>query len=62
MAHIAVAASGRDLVAIDLASHTPATLVKSGFNDTDGRWSPDGAWLAYVSDESGLAGYLREPS
>ncbi len=53
VAHTAVAASGRDLVAIDLTSHAPATLVKSGFNDTDGRWSPDGTWLAYVSDESG---------
>ena len=27
--------------------------VKSAFNDTDGRWSPDGSWLAYVSDEPG---------
>ena len=37
-----------------LTSMAPrTTIVKSGFNDTDGRWSPDGAWLAYVSDESG---------
>ena len=32
---------------------TRETIVKSGFNETDGRWSPDGAWLAYASDESG---------
>ena len=47
------AASARDINAIDDTRHTKTTLVKSGFNDTDGRWSPDGTWLAYVSDESG---------
>jgi Tol biopolymer transport system component len=26
---------------------------KTGFNETDARRSPDGGWLAYVSDESG---------
>jgi dipeptidyl aminopeptidase/acylaminoacyl peptidase len=25
----------------------------SAFNETDGRWSPDGRWIAYVSDEPG---------
>ena len=47
------AASARDINAIDDTRGTKTTLVKSGFNDTDGRWSPDGTWLAYVSDESG---------
>jgi Tol biopolymer transport system component len=51
--HAIEAASARDISAIDDSRHTKTTLVKSGFNDTDGRWSPDGAWLAYVSDESG---------
>lgn len=42
----------------DLWTFTPATgtreqLVKGGFNETDGRWSPDGRWIAYVADESG---------
>jgi dipeptidyl aminopeptidase/acylaminoacyl peptidase len=37
------------------------TLVKSGFNDTDGRWSPDGTWLAYVSDESGRPDIYANP-
>ena len=45
--------SARDINSIDDVRHTKTTLVKSGFNDTDGRWSPDGMWLAYVSDESG---------
>jgi len=51
--HAIEAASARDINAIDDTRHTKTTLVKSGFNDTDGRWSPDGTWLAYVSDESG---------
>ena len=45
--------SGYDVATIDETSRRPTTIVKSGFNDTDGRWSPDGTWLAYVSDESG---------
>ena len=51
--HAIEAASARDINAIDDTRHTKTTLVKSGFNDTDGRWSPGGTWLAYVSDESG---------
>ena len=47
------AASGQDLWTIDPGGQARAPAVKSGFNDTDGRWSPDGQWLAYVSDESG---------
>jgi Tol biopolymer transport system component len=53
--HASDTSSGYDVVAIDQASHTRATIVTGGFNDTDGRWSPDGTWLAYVSDESGRA-------
>ncbi len=32
---------------------TPQPILRSHFNETDGRVSPDGRWLAYVSDESG---------
>jgi hypothetical protein len=28
-------------------------IAKTPFNETDGRWSPDGRWIAYVSDEPG---------
>jgi Tol biopolymer transport system component len=31
----------------------PFTLVKTEFDDVDGRFSPDGRWLAYASDASG---------
>jgi len=42
----------------DIWSYTPSktsrdALVKSAFNETDARWSPDREWIAYVSDESG---------
>ena len=53
IANAADTTSGYDVVAIDESHHTRVAAVKSGFNDTDGRWSPDGTWLAYVSDESG---------
>jgi eukaryotic-like serine/threonine-protein kinase len=32
---------------------TPAPFLAGGFNFVQGRLSPDGRWLAYVSDESG---------
>jgi Tol biopolymer transport system component len=47
------AASGQDIFTVDAVRGSRAHVVKSGFNDTDGRQSPDGRWLAYVSDESG---------
>jgi len=55
------ASSGSDVVAIDETKRTRTTLVKSGFNDTDGRWSPDGTWLAYVSNESGRPDIYANP-
>jgi hypothetical protein len=53
VAHTDGASSSYDIVSIDQARRTQETLVKSGFSNTDGRWSPDGQWLAYVSDEPG---------
>jgi Tol biopolymer transport system component len=46
-------ASSFEIVAVDQSRGTRETRIKSGFNNTDGRWSPDGQWLAYVSDEPG---------
>jgi hypothetical protein len=42
-----------DLLALDLVTGMSRTVVGSGFNESDGRWSPGGIWLAYVSDEFG---------
>ncbi|HET9362251.1 MAG TPA: hypothetical protein VFO58_21010, partial [Vicinamibacterales bacterium] len=51
--HEADPASGQDIFTVDAVRGSRAHVVRSGFNDTDGRQSPDGRWLAYVSDESG---------
>jgi len=59
--HAADASSGSDVVSIDEAKHTRTTIVKSAFNDSDGRWSPDGKWMAYVSDESGRPDIYANP-
>lgn len=31
----------------------PAPVVQNNFNNRDGQFSPDGRWIAYISDESG---------
>jgi dipeptidyl aminopeptidase/acylaminoacyl peptidase len=33
----------------------PVALLKTPFNEVSGRFSPNGRWLAYVSDESGTS-------
>ena len=33
----------------------PVPFLKTSFNEYDGRFSPDGKWVAYTSDESGRA-------
>ena len=45
--------SGSDIWSVDTRTNARTAEVKSGFGDSDGRLSPDGRWLAYVSDESG---------
>jgi Tol biopolymer transport system component len=45
--------SGDDIWTVDMRSQARTAAVKSSFNDSEARWSPDGRWLAYVSDESG---------
>jgi dipeptidyl aminopeptidase/acylaminoacyl peptidase len=40
------------MVAVE-GDHTPQILVQGAFNAGGARFSPDGHWLAYVSDESG---------
>lgn len=45
--------SGFDIWALARASSSPREIAHSGFNEIDGRLSPDGRWLAYASDEGG---------
>jgi Tol biopolymer transport system component len=42
-----------DVISIDPTAGVRTPIVTSQFNDTDARLSPDGRWMAYVSDESG---------
>ena len=35
------------------AERTPVPYLRTAFNEHQGRLSPDGRWMAYVSDESG---------
>ncbi len=46
--------TGWDLYAAPIeGDHKPRPLVEASFNQTQAHASPDGKWLAYVSDESG---------
>jgi Tol biopolymer transport system component len=39
----------------------PIPVANSGFNETQGQFSPDGRWVAYASDESGRYGIYVVP-
>jgi serine/threonine-protein kinase len=54
--------TGQDIVMLDLQQQprVPQPVIKSRFNEVSGALSPDGRWLAYLSDESGrMELYLR---
>ena len=51
---LATAQTGTDLLVLPFAGERrPIPLVQSPFNESQGRLSPDGKWVAYRSDESG---------
>jgi len=45
--------AGFDLFRLDDVSSASEAIAQTPFNETDGRWSPDRRWVAYVSDEPG---------
>jgi Tol biopolymer transport system component len=50
--------SARQTGSVDVYTHrvadgTVEPIISGVFNESEARWSPDGRWLAYVSDESG---------
>ena len=51
--HAPGSGTGYDVWALDLTSGDRRAIARSGFNESDARWSPDGRWIAYVSDEPG---------
>jgi len=45
---------GNDLMAVSLTGdHTPRPYIQTPFNESNARFSPDGAFVAYVSNETG---------
>jgi len=51
--HAATTRGDTDLFVLDRSAGTSRTITSSRFNESDGRWSPAGRTLAYVSDEFG---------
>jgi Tol biopolymer transport system component len=50
-----------DMWAVNDRTGERQSIAGSGFNETDGRLSPDARWLAYVSDESGQPDVYAAP-
>ena len=44
---------GFDVVRVNEATGEATPIADTPFNETDARWSPDGRWIAFVSDEPG---------
>jgi hypothetical protein len=59
--HAASPRGDTDLFALDRGAGTSRAVVSSRFNESDGRWSPDGRLLAYVSDEFGQPDVFVQP-
>lgn len=45
--------TGADIWVLDLATRTRRAVVRTLFDESHARFSPDGLWLAYASNESG---------
>jgi Tol biopolymer transport system component len=53
--HAADGSGTRNVFVLDRMSGQDRPVTQSGFNSWNGRWSIDGRWIAYSSDESGQA-------
>jgi len=45
--------TGADIWVLPISGRKPRTLLRTAFNESDGKVSPNGNWLAYMSDETG---------
>jgi eukaryotic-like serine/threonine-protein kinase len=59
--HASTTRGDSDLFALDRRAGTSRAVVGSRFNESDGRWSPDGQLLAYASDEFGQPDVFVQP-
>lgn len=55
------AATNNDIAALDVQAGTVTNLLASPYPEYNARFSPDGKWLAYVSEESGRAEVYVQP-
>ena len=51
--HDANPTTGNDIWMLRISDRKPQPFLRTTFNEADPRFSPDGHWIAYMSDESG---------
>jgi Tol biopolymer transport system component len=54
--------TGADIWVLDVATHQRRALVRTLFDETWARFSPDGRWIAYMSNETGRWEVYVRPS
>ena len=54
LVRVARPGTGTDLMLYRVEDKTLTPLLETEYNETSGRFSPDGKWIAYESDESGI--------
>jgi serine/threonine-protein kinase len=59
--HEANPTSGEDILVLRLSDRKVQPFLRTPFNEADPRFSPDGRWIAYMSDESGRSEIYVQP-
>jgi Tol biopolymer transport system component len=53
--------TGNDLFAVKVEGATTTTIAQTNFDERDGQFSPDGRWVAFVSNDSGRPEVYTQP-
>ncbi|HEX2059923.1 MAG TPA: protein kinase, partial [Thermoanaerobaculia bacterium] len=61
LAEVGTLDARNDLMTIEVATKKIAPFATTRFNEVSGRFSPDGKWIAYQSDESGQTEIYVQP-
>jgi serine/threonine protein kinase len=59
--HEANPTTGEDILVLRLSDRKILPFLRTPFNEADPRFSPDGRWIAYMSDESGRSEIYVQP-